>query len=83
MGLIRILCSYKCKVLDLCDWKNNQRIKGIKMVDRHFKEQLHRLTELCHDVKFSHIRREAILGDIALSLAMILDKLEEQEDEKS
>ena len=51
------------------------------MADRHFKEQLHRLKELCHDVKFSHIRREAILGDIALSLAMILDKLEEQEHE--
>lgn len=53
------------------------------MVDRHFKEQLHRLKELCHDVKFSHIRREAILGDIALSLAMILDKLEEQENENN
>ena len=51
------------------------------MVDRHFKEQLYRLKELCHNVKFSHIRREAILGDIALSLAIILDKLEEQQDD--
>lgn len=43
----------------------------------HVEEEVKRINEIFEKTWFPHLRREALLQDIALELAMILDKLEE------
>ena len=43
----------------------------------HIEKEVKRIHEIFEKAWFSHLRREALLQDIALELALILDKLEE------
>jgi len=47
-----------------------------------FEEQKKRFKDLYKNVSFPHLRREAILQDIALSLAKIIDILGNKNNEK-